>query len=273
MALRNRDRKRTAAGGRGRRLALGALLALLVVACGWDAARTWLAVSDGASSGSADEATLEQTYAADGEDGEGEATQLSSLDVPDYSGDEDAGYVEVNGNVPLFDDDDIVADAYESYLPLDPLGRATGAVACLSAELMPTEERESISEVHPTGWHSDTYDFIDGELLYNRSHLIAYQLTGENANERNLITGTRYLNATTMLSYENEVADYIDKTGNHVMYRVTPVYDGENLLASGVLMEAWSVEDDGAGVCFCVYAYNVQPGVSIDYATGDNSAE
>jgi len=133
---------------------------------------------------------------------------------------------------------------------------------------MPTGERESISSVKPTGWQSVTYDFVDGKYLYNRCHLIGYQLSGENANKNNLITGTRYLNIEGMLGFEDEVAEYVKATDNHVMYRVTPIFEGDNLVASGVLMEGYSVEDKGTGVCFNVYAYNVQPGVEIDYATG-----
>ena len=145
-------------------------------------------------------------------------------------------------------------------------------VSCLGLDLMPTEERGSIGSVKPTGWQTAKYDFVDGKYLYNRCHLIGYQLTAENANKQNLITGTRYLNVTGMLPFENLVADYIHETGNHVLYRVTPIFGGTDLLASGVLMEAWSVEDDGDGVCFNVYCYNVQPGVVIDYSDGSNHA-
>ena len=138
---------------------------------------------------------------------------------------------------------------------------------------MPTEERGSIGSVKPSGWQTVKYDFVDGKYLYNRCHLLGYQLTGENANEQNLITGTRYLNVDGMLPFENMVADYVKETDNHVMYRVTPVFDGAELVARGVLMEAYSVEDGGDGVEFCVYCYNVQPGVKIDYATGDSEEE
>lgn len=191
--------------------------------------------------------------------------QLS--DVPAYSGD---AYVAVHGNVPYFSTEDLSADSFETYGQRDSLGRCTTAWACVGQDLMPTEDRGSIGQVKPTGWHTVKYDCVDGKYLYNRCHLIGYQLTGENANEDNLITGTRYLNTEGMLPFENLTADYIKETGNHVAYRVTPVFEGDNLLASGVLMEGWSVEDDGAGVCFCVYAYNVQPGVELDYATGDS---
>lgn len=191
--------------------------------------------------------------------------QLS--DVPAYSGE---AYVAVHDNVPYFSTEDLSADSFETYGQRDSLGRCTTAWACVGQDLMPTEDRGSIGQVKPTGWHTVKYDCVDGKYLYNRCHLIGYQLTGENANEDNLITGTRYLNTEGMLPFENLIADYIKETGNHVAYRVTPVFERDNLLASGVLMEGWSVEDDGAGVCFCVYAYNVQPGVELDYATGDS---
>ena len=188
-------------------------------------------------------------------------------EIPAYT---DEAYIEVNGNVPYFTEDELTTESFESYSDLDALGRCGTATACIGTDLMPTEERSSIGSVRPSGWHTVKYDGIDGNYLYNRCHLIAYQLSGENANEENLITGTRYLNTEGMLPFENEVADYVEETGNHVMYRVTPVFEGENLVASGVLMEAWSVEDDGAGISFCVYCYNVQPGIEIDYATGDS---
>ena len=187
--------------------------------------------------------------------------------VPEYS---DEAYVEINGNVPYFNADELTTTSYESYSDLDSLGRCGTAEACVGTDLMPTEERGSIGSVRPTGWHTVKYDGIDGNYLYNRCHLIGYQLSGENANEENLITGTRYLNVDGMLPFENEVADYVEDTENHVMYRVTPVFEGDNLVASGVLMEAYSVEDDGAGVSFCVYCYNVQPGIEIDYETGES---
>ncbi len=188
-------------------------------------------------------------------------------DLPAYSG---SPYVVINGNQPAFAEEDRTDAAYESYSPLDALGRCGAAEANIGVELMPTEERGSIGQVQPTGWHTVTYDCVDGRYLYNRCHLIGFQLTGENANEENLITGTRYLNVEGMLPFEDMVADYITETENHVLYRVTPVFEGENLVASGVVMEALSVEDDGEGICFAVYAYNVQPGVEIDYATGES---
>ena len=153
---------------------------------------------------------------------------------------------------------------------MDALGRCGVAYANVCLETMPTEKRGSISEVKPTGWHSVKYDNVDGKSLYNRCHLIGYQLTAENANQQNLITGTRYLNVDGMLPFENMVADYVKETDNHVLYRVTPIFTGDNLVADGVLMEGYSVEDEGDGICFCVYAYNVQPGITIDYATGDS---
>lgn len=195
---------------------------------------------------------------------------VSVAEVPAYAG---KPYVVINGNQPQFDEGALTTGAYEYYSDLDSLGRCGYAMACIGPELMPTEERESISSVKPTGWVQNSYDCVDGGNLYNRCHLIGFQLTGENANERNLITGTRYLNVEGMLPFENMVADYIKETGNHVLYRVTPIYQGENLVASGVQLEAWSVEDAGEGICFHVYCYNNQPGVVIDYATGNNREE
>ena len=168
------------------------------------------------------------------------------------------------------DEEELTTDSYEEYSPLDELGRCQTAEACVGEDLMPTQKRESISSVKPTGWVNKEYDLIDGGYLYNRCHLIGFQLTGENANERNLITGTRYMNVDGMLPFEDEVADYVKETDNHVMYRVTPIYSGDDLVASGVQMEAKSVEDDGAGVTFNVYVYNVQPYVVINYETGES---
>ena len=188
-------------------------------------------------------------------------------------------YIEVNGNIPYFTDADKTTTAYENYAPLDSLGRCGVVMACIGRELMPKadEERGSISSVTPSGWEQAKYDtaLVDGGYLYNRAHLIGWQLSAENDNEKNLITGTRYFNAGNseeqgMLLFENMVADYIKETGNHVLYRVTPVYEGNNLLAGGILMEAYSVEDNGEGICFNVYFYNVQPGIEIDYATGES---
>ncbi len=181
-------------------------------------------------------------------------------------------YVEINGNVPFFTEEDMTTDSYETYAPLDTLKRCGETMACIGRDLMPTEDRESISSVEPSGWVNKEYDFVDGGWLYNRCHLIGFQLTGENANKENLITGTRYMNVEGMLPFENMVADYIKDTGNHVLYRVTPIFQGSELVARGVLMEAKSVEDNGDGILFCVYVYNNQPGVEIDYLTGESKA-
>ena len=195
------------------------------------------------------------------------AVSVSLEEVPAYSG---SPYVELDGNQPGFSLEERTTDSFETYSTLDALGRCGPAYACIGQDLMPTEDRESISSVHPTGWVQAEYSFVDGGSLYNRCHLIGFQLTGENANEENLITGTRYMNVEGMLPFENMVADYIKETGNHVLYRAIPIFEGENLVASGVVMEAFSVEDEGEGVCFHVYVYNVQPGVEIDYATGES---
>ena len=188
-------------------------------------------------------------------------------DVPEYSGEP---YVEINGSQPEFEEYEVTTVPFEEYSELDELGRCGEAEACVGEEIMPTEERESISGVTPTGWENEQYEIVDGGYVYNRCHLIGFQLTGENANEENLITGTRYMNTEGMLPFENQVAEYVHETENHVMYRVTPVFEGDNLVASGVQMEAMSVEDDGEGVCFNVYVYNVQPEITIDYSTGAN---
>lgn len=187
--------------------------------------------------------------------------------IPSYM---NSPYVVINNNIPFFNDNDLLTMSYESYSELDNLGRCGVAIASIGQDLMPTEERGSIGSIKPTGWHTVKYEGIDGNYLYNRCHLIGYQLTAENANEKNLITGTRYMNVQGMLPFENMVADYIKETGKHVLYRVTPIFDGNNLLASGVLMEAKSVEDNGKTIQFNVYCYNVQPGITIDYATGES---
>lgn len=196
-------------------------------------------------------------------------TAVTLDSIPAYSGEP---YVVLNDNEPEFSKDEITSTSFETYSDLDSLGRCGVAEASISTDLMPAqgEKRGSISEVKPSGWVTSKYDFVDGKYLYNRCHLIGWQLTAENANRSNLITGTRYLNVDGMLPFENMVADYIKETGNHVMYRVTPVFDGNDLVAQGVQMEAYSVEDDGDGICFNVFCYNVQPGVEIDYATGEN---
>lgn len=187
--------------------------------------------------------------------------------VPEYT---DEAYTVLNDNEPEFSEEDYTKESYEYYSELDELGRCSVAVANIGKDLMPTEDRESIGQVKPSGWHTVKYDNVDGKYLYNRCHLIGFQLSGENANEKNLITGTRYMNVEGMLPFENMVADYVKETGNHVLYRVTPVFEDDNLVASGVQMEAWSVEDEGEGICFNVYVYNIQPGIEIDYATGES---
>lgn len=200
-----------------------------------------------------------------------DAQQSFSLaDIPAYSGDI---YVVLNNNQPEFTTAELSSTtSFESYSELDALGRCQTAYACVGQDIMPTQERGKIGEIKPSGWHTVKYDTVDGLYLYNRCHLIAYELTAENANEKNLITGTRYMNVSGMLPFENRVADFVKETGMHVLYRVTPVFEGDNLIASGVHMEAESIEDDGAGICFNVYVYNVQPYVAIDYATGDSRA-
>ena len=187
--------------------------------------------------------------------------------IPEYSGEP---YVTIHDNVPFFSEEEFTTDAFETYSELDDLGRCGTAYANICEDIMPTEKRGKIGMIKPSGWHTVKYTGIDGNYLYNRCHLIGYQLSAENANEKNLITGTRYLNVTGMLPFENMVADYVNETGNHVLYRVTPIYNQENLVADGVLMEAQSVENDD--LAFCVYCYNVQPGIEIDYHTGDSKS-
>lgn len=202
--------------------------------------------------------------------GQGNDAAASIDTLPPFSGEP---YVVVNDNVPEFQENEITDQSYEFYSDLDALNRCGYAMACIGKDLMPTEDRGSIGQVKPTGWQTVKYDFVDGKYLYNRCHLIGYQLTGENANACNLITGTRFLNVEGMLPFENLIADYVKETGNHVMYRVTPVFYPDEQVARGVQMEALSVEDDGQGICFNVYAYNNQPGVKIDYATGESSLD
>lgn len=223
----------------------------------------------GACSQSAGSQQTEVNTELSGEKDTGSPEQ-SSFDlsqVPAYSGEP---YVVVNNNIPFFKDSDLTTEAFEKYSDLDSLGRCGAAYANVCQEIMPTEKRGAIGMVKPTGWQTVKYDWVDGKYLYNRCHLIGYQLSGENANEKNLITGTRYLNVDGMLPFENLVADYVHETDHHVLYRVTPVFENSNLVARGVLMEAQSVEDDD--VLFCVYCYNVQPKVTIDYATGESHA-
>ena len=223
----------------------------------------------GACSQSAGSQQTEVNTELSGEKDTGSPEQ-SSFDlsqVPAYSGEP---YVVVNNNIPFFKDSDLTTETFEKYSDLDSLGRCGAAYANVCQEIMPTEKRGAIGMVKPTGWQTVKYDWVDGKYLYNRCHLIGYQLSGENANEKNLITGTRYLNVDGMLPFENLVADYVHETDHHVLYRVTPVFENSDLVASGVLMEAQSVEDDD--VLFCVYCYNVQPKVTIDYATGESHA-
>lgn len=189
-------------------------------------------------------------------------------EIPEFN--ESNAYVVINNNEPHFDEEDLTTKSFERYSELDNLGRCGVAYANIGKDTMPTEERESIGQIKPTGWHTVKYDCVDGKYLYNRCHLIGYQLTAENANEKNLITGTRYMNVEGMLPFENQVADYIEETGNHVLYRVTPIFKDNNLVASGVQIEAKSVEDSGEGVLFNVYVYNNQPSIEINYLTGES---
>ncbi len=188
-------------------------------------------------------------------------------EIPEYNGEK---YVILNNNEPYFKVEDYSSEAFEEYSPLDSLGRCGVAIANIDKSLMPIEERGSIGMIKPSGWHTVKYNFVDGKYLYNRCHLIGYQLTGENANEKNLITCTRNMNAKVMLEFENKVADYVKKTDNHILYRVTPIFEGDNLLAKGVEMEALSIEDEGKGIKFNVFVYNVEDGVSINYKTGES---
>lgn len=194
------------------------------------------------------------------------------LEIAVYAG---QPYTVIKDNVPDFTEEEkSCTDTFEYYGDLDTLGRCTVTFANVCPQTQPTEKRGTIGQVRPSGWHTVKYnDLIDGNYLYNRCHLIGYQLTGENANVSNLITGTRYLNVEGMLPFEDMVDDYVDQTGNHVLYRVTPIFKGDELVARGVRMEAWSVEDAGTGICFDVFCYNVQPGIVIDYATGDSQRE
>ena len=187
--------------------------------------------------------------------------------IPSYAGN---SYVIVDDNIPNFKEEDYTTTSFEKYGELDYLGRCTTATSNIGIDLMPTEKRGSIGMIKPTGWHTIKYDHIDGKYLYNRCHLIGYQLTGENANKKNLITCTRSMNTKGMLQFENIVANYIKKTSNHVLYRVTPVFEGDNLLATGVQMEAYSVEDSGKGIMFNVFVYNIEDGIIIDYKTGES---
>lgn len=188
-------------------------------------------------------------------------------EIPEYEGN---AHVIINNNEPDFEDLSKKTVSFEVYSELDNLGRTTQAYASLGKDLMPTEERKSINQVKPSGWHTVKYDIVDGKYLYNRCHLIGFQLAGENANKNNLMTCTRYMNINGMLDFENKVAEYIKETGNHVLYRVTPMYEGDNLLAKGIQMEAYSIEDNGKGIKFNIFVYNIQPGIEIDYKTGES---
>ena len=223
-------------------------------------------LTEKSESGDEHNATGEQGKIEESEQGTGNGVEFSPESVPAYSGNPSA---EINGNVPYFRDSELTATAFKRFPELDELGRCGVVTACLGPETMPVAARESIGMIKPSGWHLEKYEGIDGNYLYNRCHLIGYQLCGENANELNLITGTRYMNTEGMEPYESDTAYYIRRTGNHVLYRVTPVFNGDDLVATGVLMEARSVEDDD--FAYCVFCYNVQPGIEIDYATGDSS--
>ena len=195
--------------------------------------------------------------------------EVNLNNISEYNG---SPYISLNANMPYFTDEEkLITEPFENYSNLDSLGRCGVAFANICKEIMPTEERGTIGQVRPSGWHTAKYNgVVDGNYLYNRCHLIGYQLAGENANELNLITGTRYLNMIGMLEFENTVSAYVEETNNHVLYRVTPIFEDDNLVAKGVEMEAWSVEDKGVGICFNVFCYNVQPGIEIDYATGES---
>lgn len=202
--------------------------------------------------------------------GQNVESAVSIEQLPEYEGEP---YVVINGNQPHFTGKEKKKKSFERYSKLDSMGRCGAAFANIGKDLMPTEKRGNIGTVRPTGWSTVKYGIVEGRYLYNRCHLIGYQLTAENANKRNLITGTRYMNVEGMLPFENMVADYVEETDNHVLYRVTPVFEGENLVANGVQMEAYSVEDKGEGICFNVFVYNVQPGIYIDYTTGESKRD
>ena len=208
------------------------------------------------------------TVSSQNNDSEAGNSAVIREDIPDIT---DQTFVTLSDNIPAFSEDQIVNESYEKYSELDSLGRCGVAIACVGVDIMPTKDREGIGQIKPSGWVTAKYDIVDGKYLYNRCHLIGFQLTGENANEKNLITGTRYFNVEGMLPFENMVADYVKETENHVMYRVTPIFEGDNLVAKGVQMEAYSIEDDGEGVCFNVFVYNIQPGITINYANGQSA--
>lgn len=255
-------------------LAVALSVVFSVTACSGESSVESAAYSSSAGAVGAVQESPEERPEEEPDAGEGQepAAELpdavfSLSDVEAYTGE---AYAVVNDNRPYFSEEELTSQSYEFYSDLDELGRCGVAHACIGIDIMPTEDREDIGQVKPSGWHTVKYDVVNGKYLYNRCHLIGFQLAGENANEKNLITGTRYLNTDGMLPYENMVADYVKETENHVMYRVTPVFEGDHLVASGVLMEAQSVEDGGEDLELCVYVYNVQPGIVIDYATGDS---
>ena len=194
-------------------------------------------------------------------------SNISITDIPDYNG---SIYIEINNNIPEFNESEMSTESFEKYSSLDSLGRSGTAYANIGIDLMPTEERGSIGMIKPSGWHTVKYDIVNGKYLYNRCHLIGYQLSGENANPENLITCTRQMNVKGMLPFENMVSAYVIETSNHVLYRVTPIFEGDNLLVKGVQMEALSIEDNGEGIKFNVFVYNIQDGIEIDYLTGDS---
>ena len=243
---------------------LALLFAVLLVSCGNSNSKTpdnsaasSIVSTDSLTIGSGDSSSLPDDF------------YKTVADAPEFDG--ETPFVAINGNVPTFADEQLVTESYEFYSELDELGRCGMTVAVVGFDIMPTEDRGNIGQVKPTGWQTVKYDIVDGKYLYNRCHLIGYQLTGENANKQNLITGTRYLNIEGMLPFENMVADYVKETKNHVIYRVTPIFDGDDLLCRGVQMEGYSVEDKGEGILFNVFAYNAQPGILINYATGESS--
>lgn len=236
---------------------LTVILTAAMCCCRFDLLRS---ADDASGAAESIEGSSERHSAAD------EAADILT-DIPEYRG---YAFCYVNGNDPDFEEDEIWTSTQEALEPLDELGRCGTASSCIGKESMPTEPRGDISSVEPTGWRRDTYEFVEGELLFNRCHLIGHQLSGDNAIPRNLITGTSYMNRDGMLQFENAIASYVRDTGNHVMYRVTPVFVGDELICRGVHMQAVSVEDGGSGLAFNVFCYNVQPGVDIDYKTGDN---
>lgn len=221
-----------------------------------------------AASNDADTPSLSPIPTEISETAESAAVGISLDTIPKYSG---LPYIEINNNQPYFTEADYTTVSFEDYSPLDDLGRCGVAFACIGQDIMPTKERQEIGQVKPAGWHTVKYDVVgtgSAGYLYNRCHLIAHELAGEDANVQNLITGTRYMNMVGMRGFEDSVADYVRSTGNHVLYRVTPIFQDDNLIADGVLMEAMSMED--TRICFCVFCYNIQPGIEIDYATGDS---